>query len=268
MQNYKVGPIIVNLEKNNQFIPVQLDFEFAVSFEYLVPSTQEEAERFHRNISRLIKFFQGMNRAYVLETDYIETELFVTGRVANVSIEVPSGCNKMPLFGALLYNKAQALLEEFTIEEFKLGFMIVEAGIDDSESLRSQITYNDMTYLGTTLESLVNYHESLWVDEISPVFEDADGDPLLDPDGKPIDVLPWWKRSDGEVRDLINLSLYEIEDEDTGELVEGIPVRSKEEVMEEIKILRIMIEPEDELADDHTPPPPPQDDDDDNYLSI
>ena len=244
MQMFHVGPVVVTLEKDSQFIPIRLEFKFSIGFDDIIPTTLDEAESFHYNTKRLKNFFAGINRAFVLESEYEETELFVTGRIGNVSIEVPSGFNKMPLFGALLFNKAMAILDDIELIEMEMSYVIIDPTGENDERLRSTLLYNDMMYLGSKLQSLVEYNEDAWGDEIRPVYEDEDGNPLLDDEGNEIPVKPWWRRNDGEVRDLINLNFYEIEDEETGELLEGIPLKQKDEIMSEIKVMKIDIDDE------------------------
>lgn len=270
MQVYNVGPVEVQFERNGHFIPVELEFSFSIPFHYLVPTTTEESERFHRNTTRLIRFFQGLNRAFVIETDYEETELFATGRIKNVSVEVPSKCNKMPIVGALFYHKAQALLEEIALEEFTMTFTLTEGSLAKHEGLKSQLVYNDMTYLGSNLEALVEIHEQEWMTDIIENYFDTEEE-MSEEEQK--QYKPWWKRSTGDVRDMVNIIIHEIEDEDTGELLEGVPLRTKEELMAAIQIPKISLGDDDEFAETIPSKPPTEPDGDgtddtNNYLNF
>ncbi len=272
MQVYNIGPVVLNFEREGLFVPVELTFSFSVAFHYLVPQSAEESERFHRNTMRLIQFFQGLNRAFVLESEYEETEIFTTGRVANVSIEVPNKFNKIPLFGALMYHKAEALLEEIALEEFRMTFELCQGGGDRHGELKSELLYNDMTYLGSNLETMIQVHEKEWMTEIVQTYLDVeDIDDLSDEERA--EYLPWWKRPTGEVRDMVNINIYEIEDEDTGESLEGVPVRTKEEIMAHIVIPSIQLydDGSDVPTSPSTPPTPSDDDaspDDNSYLKF
>jgi len=211
MQTYEIGPVTVTLERDGSFTPVTLDFKYSVAFDSIVPETEEEAVNYHNSVARATKFLQGINNAFILETSYPETELFVTSRVNNVSIEVPDGCNKIPLIGLLLHHKVNALLDDYQLEEFTLSFNINEP---NGEQLKTTLQYNPDTITGTRLESILNHFEAEWLEEMRKDLEEL-GDGYEDLEEY---KNPWWHRNDGQVRDFINMdadSFESIQDDQT-----------------------------------------------------
>lgn len=261
MQEYTVGPVVLQLEKDNHYSPVEMQFSFSIPFQHIVPDTMEEARDFHDSVARTIKFLQGIHSAYVTETSYEETELFVTGRINNISIEVPDGCNKIPLFGAILYHKTNALMKDFPIEEFKVTFKLID---DGRESISTDIIYSDMTYMGSKIEAIIEHYEDEWRAELQGEYDElasiADADTASELYDHPSD--PWWRRCDGKVRDFVKMSIMEVE----GEEEEGLMPPYCD--LDNIRVLSVDIGEDDGIPvyqpsdnddpdDDDTPEPDP-----------
>lgn len=247
MQTYEIGPITVTLERDGSFTPVTLDLKYSVTFDSIVPNTEEEALDYHNSVARATKFLQGINNAFILETSYPETELFVTSRVNNVSIEVPDGCNKIPLIGLILHHKVDALLGNYELKDFTLSFNINEP---NGERLKTTLQYNDDTITGTRLETILEVFETEWLEEMRKDLDE------LGDDVENIDEYsnPWWKRNDGQVRDFINMDADSFEvfkDDDT-------PIR----------ILTVDLEDDIEFIPDDEQDDPESDPTDDGYFKV
>lgn len=268
MQTYTIGPVTLFLEKDNQFTPVSMTFEFSVPFNYIVPDDQDEAIDYHNSIARTIKFFQGIHASYVLESSYENTEPFVTGRINNITIEVPDGCNKVPLLGVLFYYKALALMNNFPIEEFKLQFNIIESS---TETVKTELLYNDMTMLGSKLESIIKHYEEHWTSELLEEHNDIKenvGDEIEDATDEDFGPLTaWWHRLDGQVRDFVNVQVGFVDE--NGDDIDEVSEEFAEMMMKEydgIRVLSVDIGEEPIAATKN--PSPEEPDPDNGYYNI
>lgn len=206
MQTYRVSPVTIMLERNNSFAPVVMDFEFSLDFDTIVPETDEEAEIYHNCIARTIKFLQGINNGFILETTYPETELFVTQRINNISIEVPDNCNKVPLIGLILFKKVRALMCDFKVESFSLEFFMNDS---QSDSIKTKLEYTDDNLKDSKLMAVLQHYEDEWTQDIVSDYDDASEEGILDDSISQEDLptTPWWNRNDGNVRDFINMDV-------------------------------------------------------------
>lgn len=255
MQTYEIGPITITLEREGSFTPVSLEFKFSVDFDSIVPETEDEAFQYHTAVDRTTKFLHGINTAYILETDYPETELFVTSRINNVSIEVPEGCNKIPLIGLMLYYKVDALLGDYDLKNFSLAFNLNDP---KSDNIRTTLDYNSDTVPGSKLNAILTSCTQTWVEEMEKdITELGDSAPeLIEP------INAWWHRNDGHVRDFINMdidSFESIQDED-GSNIRILTV----DIDEDDDMISFMNELDSE--DDETPKPP--NNTDDGYFNV
>lgn len=207
MQTYTVGPTMVLFDHNSSFSPFNLKFHFTVSFNSIIPDTEDQALLYHNSIKRTIKFLNGLNGAYVLETDFENTSTFVTGKVKNVSIEVPTGCNKTPMLGLFLKHKVQALLFPYTLENFKMEFELFDTS--DMGKVYSTTEYNESTLKDTKLEQLFEEQEQIWINDLNEQLDE-----LEDNDEVDSYRIPWWNRLDGTVRDFLNVLPEELENAD------------------------------------------------------
>lgn len=256
MQTYEIENVNILLERDNSFTPVSLSFKFSVDFDAIVPETDEEALQYHRSISKVTKFLQGINNAYVVETNYPETELFVTGRINNISIEVPEGANKIPIIGLILHHKVSALLNSYDLVNFNMGFMLNDA---NNSNIKTTLDYNPETVTGSKLQFILNGFEEVWEEEMQNDVEELEGNDIPTDS----DLIPWWHRNDGQVRDFINMDVDSFENLHDG--------------ANSIRILTIDIEDEfDIIADeydnidveDDEPTEPKPSPDDDGYFKI
>lgn len=256
MQTYEVGPVTLILERNSSFTTVSMEFTFALDFDSIVPDTEEEAVDYHNSIARTVKFLQGINNAFILETDYPETELFVTQRINNVSIEVPEGCNKIPLIGQMLFKKVKALMGNFDVESFSLEFYMNEPS---SDKLKTKLEYTDESVEGTKLDLVLGHYETEWTEEMVKDHEELKDQQIDISDEEP--TTPWWNRNDGQVRDFINMDIESFEDFQDQELT--------------IRILTVDLEDEDVMiidddfeTDDDDPEPDTPDTTDNGYYKF
>lgn len=213
MQTYEVGPVTLILERNNTFTTVTMGFEFALDFDTIVPESQEEADDYHNSVARVIKFLQGINNAFIVETDHPETELFVTQRINNISIEVPEGCNKIPLIGLILFKKVKALLGDYPVEGFSLSFCMNESNTD---KLKTTLDYSDDLIEGSKLQMVLQHYEEEWSKEMVSEHEELEKEHVENVDDHP--TVPWWNRNDGQVRDFINMDIDSFQDFQNEEL--------------------------------------------------
>lgn len=249
MQTYQIGPATIILERDSAFTPVTLNFEFCIDFDSIVPETNEDAYNYHNSIARVSKFLQGINNAFILETNYPETELFVTSRINNISIEVPEGCNKIPLIGLMFFHKVDALLGDYELKSFSLSFNLTDASTDQ---IKTKLDYTAENIEGTKLQSILTHYEEIWGEEMESDLEEM-GDSLSEEDK---DTTPWWHRNDGQVRDFINMD-----------------VESFDHIKEDSTMIRILtVDLEDEDFPEYDPTEPddgtPTEPSDDGYYKV
>lgn len=246
MQTYEIANVNVLLERDATFTNVSLSFRYSVDFDSIVPETDEEAVTYHYAVTRATKFLRGLNNAYILETNYPETELFVTSRINNVSVEVPEGANKIPLIGLMFYHKINAILNNFKLLDFQMDFNINESS---SGSLKTTLQYNESTVDQSRLQTILSSYEQQWEEEMK---EDVDElDQINDFDIA--DLIPWWHRDDGQVRDFINIDIESFEEfQKDGAQISILTVDIEDEELDKI------------MFEDDTDPEP----NDDGYLKV